>query len=51
MKSENGEVMSFPSINATRQHFRIRFTTISLNVNQNKPIIIKGVKWLVYSKT
>ena len=49
MKSENGEVLSFPSINATRQHFRVRFSTISLNVNQNKPILIKGVKWFVHS--
>jgi len=51
MKSENGDVLSFPSINdsATRQQFRVRFTTISLNVNQNKPILIKGVKWFVFS--
>ena len=49
MKSENGEVLSFPSINATKQHFRVRFTTISLNVNLNKPILIKGVKWFVFS--
>lgn len=51
MKSENGEVLSFPSINATRQYFRVRFSTISLNINQNKPILIKGVKWFVYSET
>ena len=50
MKSENGEVLSFPSINATRQHFRVRFSTISLNVNQNKPILIKGIKWFAYSE-
>jgi len=50
LKSANGEVLSFPSINATRQHFRVRFTTISLNINQNKPILIKGVKWFVYSE-
>lgn len=49
MKSENGEVLSFPSINATRQHFKVRFSTISLNINQNKPILIKGIKWFVYS--
>ena len=50
MKSENGEVLSFPSINATRQHFRVRFSTISLNINQNKPILIKGIKWFAYSE-
>ncbi len=47
MRSENGEVLTFPSINAARQHFRVRFSTISLSVNQNKPILIKGVKWFV----
>ena len=50
MKSDNGDVLSFPSINATRKHFRVRFSTISLNVNQNKPILIKGVKWYVFSE-
>ena len=51
MKSENRDVLSFLSINdsATKQQFRVRFTTISLNVNQNKPILIKGVKWFVFS--
>ncbi len=39
MKSENGDVLSFPSINdsATRQQFRVRFTTISLNVTKINP--------------
>jgi hypothetical protein len=50
MKSENGDLLSFPSINATRKQFRVRFSTISLNVNKNKPILIKGVKWFVFSE-
>jgi len=50
MKNENGDLLSFPSINATRKHFRVRFSTISLNVDQNKPILIKGVKWFVFSE-
>jgi group I intron endonuclease len=50
MKSENGDIISFPSINATRKHFRVRFSSISLNVNQNKPILIKGIKWFVFSE-
>jgi len=50
MKNENGDLLSFPSINATRKHFRVRFSTISLNVDQNKPILIKGVKWFVLNK-
>ena len=49
MKNENGDVLSFPSINACRQHFRVRFTTISDNVNKDTPILIKGVKWYVFS--
>jgi len=51
MKNENGDLLSFPSINATRKHFRVRFSTISLNVDQNKPILIKGVKWFVFSES
>ena len=50
MKSESGDIISFPSINATRKHFRVRFSTISLNVDQNKPILIKGIKWFVFSE-
>jgi len=40
---------SFINDLATRQQFRVRFTTISLNINQNKPILIKEVKWFVFS--
>jgi group I intron endonuclease len=50
MTSENGDIIKFPSINAARQHFRIRFTTVSLNVNKNKPILIKGIKWFINSE-
>jgi group I intron endonuclease len=50
MKNENGDLLSFPSINATRKHFRVRFSTISLNVDKNIPILIKGVKWFVFKK-
>jgi group I intron endonuclease len=50
MKNENGYLLSFPSINATRKHFRVRFSTISLNVDKNNPILIKGVKWFVFSR-
>ena len=49
MKNENGEVLTFPSINAARQHFRVRFSTISHNIDQNKPILIKGIKWFIHS--
>jgi len=50
MKSENGDIISFPSINATRKHFRVRFSTISGNVDKNYPILIKNVKWYVFSE-
>ena len=43
MTSELGEILKFPSINSARIHFRVRFTTISKNINNS--IIIKGIKW------
>ena len=46
MVSEKGEVLYFPSINAARHHFRIRFTSISSNIN--KSILIKDIKWFLY---
>jgi group I intron endonuclease len=33
MTNESGEVISFPSINSARIHFKVRFTTISKNIN------------------
>ena len=47
MESEKGEIIKFSSINSARQHFRVRFSTISNNKNTNLPILIKGVKWFV----
>ena len=49
MTSELGETISFPSINSARVHYRVRFTTISKNVNNS--IIIKGVKWFISTET
>jgi len=48
MTNEFGDNISFPSINSARLHFRVRFKTISLNIN--KSIIIKGVKWFITTK-
>jgi group I intron endonuclease len=42
MTDEQGNIITFPSINSSRIHFRVRFSTISKNIN--KSIIIKGVK-------
>jgi cytochrome c oxidase subunit 1 len=47
MTDEQGNIIKFPSINSSRIHFRVRFSTISKNIN--KSIIIKGVKWFISS--
>lgn len=47
MTNEYDETISFPSINSARLHFRVRFTTISKNIN--KSIFIKGKKWFIRS--
>jgi hypothetical protein len=51
MKSETGESLEFPSINSARIHFRVRFNTISKNINTNLPILINGIKWYITSST
>lgn len=48
MTNELNETISFPSINCARLHFRVRFTTISKNINNS--IFIKGVKWFINKK-
>ena len=45
MIDEQRTIITFPSINSARIHFRVRFTSISKNIN--KSIIIKGVKWYI----
>nr|UEK25996.1 hypothetical protein [Mutinus fleischeri] len=45
MSNEFNETISFPSINGARLHFRVRFTTISKNIN--KSVNIKGIKWFI----
>lgn len=47
MTDEQGNIITFPSINNARMHFRVRFSTISKNIN--KSIFIKGVKWSITS--
>ncbi len=47
MIDEQGNIITFPSINNARMHFKVRFSTISKNIN--KFIIIKGVKWFISS--
>lgn len=50
LKSENNDILSFPSINSARLYFRLRFNTISKNINTNLPVLIKGKKWYISSK-
>jgi group I intron endonuclease len=45
MTNELDETISFPSINSARLHFRVRFTSISQNIN--KSITIRGEKWFI----
>jgi len=45
MTNELDDTISFPSINSARLHFRVRFTSISQNIN--KCITIKGKKWFI----
>nr|YP_010561567.1 hypothetical protein OSR58_mgp23 [Ganoderma flexipes]UYX56937.1 hypothetical protein [Ganoderma flexipes] len=45
MLDEQGTILTFPSINSTRLHFRVRFSTISKNINNS--ININGVKWSI----
>lgn len=47
MTNELGDTISFPSINGARIHFKVRFSSISKNINNS--IIIKGVKWSITS--
>jgi group I intron endonuclease len=45
----NIEKLIFPSINAARQHFKVRFTRISLNIDTNVPVNIRGTEWRFFS--
>ena len=47
MTDEQGNILTFPSINSARTQFRVRFSSISKNIN--KSILIKGVKWFISS--
>ena len=45
MSSEFNEILKFPSINSARLYFRVRFSTISKNINNT--ILIQGVNWSI----
>ena len=50
MFSSDGQYKIFPSLNSARQFFHVRFYTISKNVDTGKPVIIKGIEWIIKSK-
>lgn len=47
--NEKNEEIIFPSINAARQHFKVRWTYIKENIDTDKEIIIKNHKWIIRS--
>nr|YP_010714070.1 GIY-YIG homing endonuclease [Fuscoporia gilva]WDD39633.1 GIY-YIG homing endonuclease [Fuscoporia gilva] len=47
--NEKKEELVFPSINSTKNYFKIRWGTIKKNLDTNKFCIIHGEKWLLQS--
>ncbi len=47
--SANNEKLIFPSINAARQHFKVRWTLIKKNLDTNKYISINDENWILQS--
>lgn len=47
--SKEGEELIFPSINAARQHFKVRWNLIKKNLDKNEWININGKNWLIKS--
>nr|YP_010564227.1 hypothetical protein OYW92_mgp13 [Epichloe bromicola]UYX62211.1 hypothetical protein [Epichloe bromicola] len=47
--SETGKELIFPSINATKNHFKVRWTLIKKNIDTNEWVIINDEKWILQS--
>jgi len=47
--NRNNEELMFPSINAARQHFKVRWTLIKKNIDTNKFVIINNKDWIIQS--
>jgi len=47
--NELGEEILFPSINAAKYYFKVRWTTIKDNLNTNKSITLKNQNWILQS--
>lgn len=47
--NETGEELIFPSINAAKKHFRVRWTFIKKNIDTKKWVILQNDKWMIKS--
>ena len=47
--NKKGEELIFPSINAARQHFKVRWTLIKENIDTQKEVSIHNEKWIIQS--
>lgn len=47
--SKTGEELIFPSINAAKQHFQVRWSLIKNNIDTKEYVIIHNEEWLIQS--
>ncbi len=47
--NQKGEELIFPSINAAKQHFRVRWTLIKKSIDTQKWITLQGEQWIIQS--
>ena len=47
--NKGGEELIFPSINATRQHFKVRWTYIKKNIDSEQWITLAEQSWIIQS--
>jgi len=47
--NQKGEELIFPSINATRQHFKVRWTLIKKSIDTQKWVTLQGEQWIIQS--
>jgi hypothetical protein len=47
--NQNGEELIFPSINATRQHFQVRWTLIKKSIDTQNWVTLQGEQWIIQS--
>ena len=47
--NENDKELMFPSINAARQHFKVRWVYIKHNIDTGNYILLDGVNWVIQS--